>query len=593
MEPVESGPEFRVNQDFAAGNSPRVAVDAEGRITFVWHGGGCGADVCGRRFERDGTPLGDEFEVSQSTFADYSPGGHDESLALDANAAGRFVVAWVGVDDYTYPRCHDGCVQLRRFDENGVALGGTFQVGPGPDRYATSPEVALFDSGDHVVAWVGGAPDSDPVSAVDVIAQRFAADGTPLGSRFRANSFHEEYQGDYGYASMESNGEGEFVVVWEGEGPGGEGVYGRRFRPDGRGDGRDFTVAPDGLGFGGPFYFSPEVAVAESGDFIVAWEQTNQYVIRARTFGRNRKPSGPVLRVSGHDGIEPGPDGGGEHPSVASDREGNFVVVWRGFDSEVGADRWGAFGRAFDALGNPRGSAFRANTATAGDQGYGGTDVALDDEGQFVVVWLSEIDRKIDILAQRFELPPVSEVRLAGRRLEITNRVPSSPKGNRVAWRAKAGNVLAGERGSALDPRCNGDSPGTVKAMLRFFSLDSGADTGPLELPCQNWRATGPAGDRDRQGYRYADRRLEDGLCKTVVLRHRKELRAICAGRVGGPDVAYDLTAGVGEGTVHATLEVGGLVYCSALEGNRADGSDGRRFLGRNAEAPDACPGQP
>jgi hypothetical protein len=71
-------------------------------------------------------------------------------------------------------------------------------------------------------------------------------------------------------------------------------------------------------------------------------------------------------------------------PLVASDAAGNFVVVWASYGQDGSGD--GVFGQRFDASGTPRGSEFRVNTYTAGDQ-RSHRPIAVDAAGNFVVVW--------------------------------------------------------------------------------------------------------------------------------------------------------------------------------------------------------------
>ena len=70
-------------------------------------------------------------------------------------------------------------------------------------------------------------------------------------------------------------------------------------------------------------------------------------------------------------------------PSVSSDAEGNFVVVWsrrEGNDAEV-------FARRFASGGEALGGEFRVNSYTAFVQGS--PSVSSDADGDFVVVWTS------------------------------------------------------------------------------------------------------------------------------------------------------------------------------------------------------------
>jgi predicted Zn-dependent protease len=71
--------------------------------------------------------------------------------------------------------------------------------------------------------------------------------------------------------------------------------------------------------------------------------------------------------------------------AVAMDANGNYVVVW----SSCGQDGsgWGVYAQRYDYQGNRIGGEFRVNTTTAGDQSTAA--VAMDNAGNFVVVWLS------------------------------------------------------------------------------------------------------------------------------------------------------------------------------------------------------------
>jgi hypothetical protein len=74
-------------------------------------------------------------------------------------------------------------------------------------------------------------------------------------------------------------------------------------------------------------------------------------------------------------------------PAVAMDSDGDLVVVWNSFGQD-GSD-WGVFAQRYDKSGVPQGGEFQVNTYTPGSQGsfnYG-PGVAMDAGGDFVVVW--------------------------------------------------------------------------------------------------------------------------------------------------------------------------------------------------------------
>ena len=73
----------------------------------------------------------------------------------------------------------------------------------------------------------------------------------------------------------------------------------------------------------------------------------------------------------------------GYNAGVATDGSGNFVIVWQGTD----ASSWGVYGRKFNSAGTELVPEFQVNTYETDDQVS--PDVAMNDAGEFVVVWES------------------------------------------------------------------------------------------------------------------------------------------------------------------------------------------------------------
>ncbi|MBD1912033.1 MULTISPECIES: cadherin domain-containing protein [unclassified Leptolyngbya] len=110
--------------------------------------------------------------------------------------------------------------------------------------------------------------------------------------------------------------------------------------------------------------------------------------------------------------------------AIASDRSGNYVVAWTSNGQDGDAN--GIYVRLFDSAGNPLPDApgeIRVNTTTANDQRL--ASVAMDDNGDFVVVWRSFQDdnntaiagpESYGIYAQRFSrtgVPLGTEIQVA------------------------------------------------------------------------------------------------------------------------------------------------------------------------------------
>src|SRR6185503_10670365 len=123
------------------------------------------------------------------------------------------------------------------------------------------------------------------------------------------------------------------------------------------------------------FQRDASVAVDANGGFVIVWESFLQdgasYGVFGQRFNASGVAQGGEFRVNSYTTDKQ------QDAAVASDANGNFVVVWRSDtqDGNIG----GVFGRRFDAAGAPLGGEFRVNTYTSGFQGDPG--VAADGNG--------------------------------------------------------------------------------------------------------------------------------------------------------------------------------------------------------------------
>ncbi len=88
------------------------------------------------------------------------------------------------------------------------------------------------------------------------------------------------------------------------------------------------------------------------------------------------------------------------HPAVAMNDAGDFVVVWR---SHVADGRGGGvFARRFDPDGTALGDEFKANLSDV-DVDNWSPAVAIAPGGDFVVVWVADREGDCDVVARRFD----------------------------------------------------------------------------------------------------------------------------------------------------------------------------------------------
>ena len=311
---------------------------------------------------RSQAPAGSEFRVNTSTEGEeLSP-----SVATDEN--GNFVVVWTG---------RYGLFG-QRFSAAGAPLGGEFQLNPFETTASNLPAVASDKNGNFVVVWQNLGLEG---SSYGVFGQRFDAVGNPLGGEFHVNTYTTGIQA---LPQVASDPNGNFVVVWNSYGQDGShyGVFGRRYNAAGQPQGGEFAVNQTTIG---PEVF-PSVAKAANGDFVVVWANLGTGLNPERgIFGRQFDVSGAPVGAEFH--INEDTVSAVREPRVASDPAGNFVVVWSGPDGGGGPYDLGVFGRRFDASAAPQGGEFRVNTYTTDHQEQ--AVVASDEDGNFVVVWNS------------------------------------------------------------------------------------------------------------------------------------------------------------------------------------------------------------
>ncbi len=353
---VPVGPEFRVNEtDTRSGWLVDIATSPERGFVVVFgdreRHGARETYIRGRRFGPRGEPLGSSFRIDSRRPADLR-GSCCPAVATDAS--GAFAVAW-SWDDHQ--------VLFRRFDADGGRLGGERDVNPEVKESAVFADAAMWPDGRFVVVWDGGGRlskarvfDATGHQLTDVIsidsdhgganfsprvARRadggfvsawfnfeygvaarnigriYQSDGKPRGSAFVIDSTISGYLSSPSIAGAADDG---FVVSWtrreSADDPGG--IYARRFDARGRPNGPVLTVGTRTEGIVG----LTDVGLLPDGGFVVVWGEHNVLnpEIRGREFGPDGSARSEVFQVSA--------TGGSDYPAVATDADGDFVVVW-------------------------------------------------------------------------------------------------------------------------------------------------------------------------------------------------------------------------------------------------------------------------
>ena len=305
-------------------------------------------------------------------------------------------------------------------------VGPEFQVNTYTPYAQSSPSVASDPSGNFVVVWNSEMQDGD---GWGVFGQRYDSGGIRRGGEFQVNRFTAKAQSN---PSVASDPAGNFVVVWESNSNYEEGrsfgLFGQRYDSAGHRLGSEFRVDTNTQAY--PEL--PDVASDASGNFVVVWQtKYGAENIFGQRYDSDGNRQGSEFQVNTYTTSRQ------DHPSVASDASGDFVVVWEGGGSQDG-DSWGVFGQRYDSSGNAIGGEFQVNTYTTNSQAR--PSVSSDASGNFVVVWESYGSQDGDIwgiFAQRYDIDgnPLGgefQVNTYTSASQIGPEVASGPDGNLV-----------------------------------------------------------------------------------------------------------------------------------------------------------------
>lgn len=300
-----------------------VAMTPDGDFVITWTNTRNGnADIYARRFAANGQPLGDAFLVNTITTNDQKW----SDVAMDAE--GRFVVVWASLAQEAGSTVPSWGIFARRYDENGQAVGAEFQVNTTVVGDQTLPSVSMDYRGNFAVAWqtVVGALDTDIAVAM------YSWSGAVILPETIVN---------VGRAGQQTNpdivlapGGSVFAVTWTGLDTQGTGVFAQVYAPDPttgawvglpadilvnttiQGDQRFSSIAMDGVG-----------------NFVVAWsgygtQRDEEDLAESGVFYQRFDRAGN--RLGGERRVNQVVAGRQWIPSVASDADGNFIVVYTG-----------------------------------------------------------------------------------------------------------------------------------------------------------------------------------------------------------------------------------------------------------------------
>jgi len=175
------------------------------------------------------------------------------------------------------------------------------------------------------------------------------------------------------------------------------------------------------------------VAMDTEGNFAIVWMQDkSSNSIIARLYNADGTAKTELFEVSTirFSSIT--------RPSIAMDKAGHFVVAWDGDPNLASLDDIHA--RIFEPNGTAIGEQFTVNTTIEGPQQN--PQAAINDRGQFIIVWDSKIDPNVnerDIFAQRYD----SSSRPLGDEFQVNTYMVDDQKRPTVAMGQNRNFVMA------------------------------------------------------------------------------------------------------------------------------------------------------
>ena len=366
--------DMKVNDDTVGSNdqkSPEVGIDSSGNFVVVWEDSRNENSDIYAQFYIYGWQ-GDNFKINDDTGS-----SHQYGPDIDVDDSGNFVVVWHD------ERNEQDDIYAQRYDSYPIELGNNFKVNDGSEGNSQRPRITMDSNGDFVVVWHDRRNGN-----YDIYTQCYDANGNEQGNNFIVND--DDGSSTQYNSAIAAEGNGDFVVVWVDNRKGNQDIFAQRYNASGLTLGDNFRVNDD---TGSSFEYYPVIAVDDIGNFVVAWDDCRNGLqdIYAQCFDSNGNLQNNNFKVN--DNAE---NSSQTHPSIAMKSNGDYVVVWmdlRSGDYDIYAQR-------FDSNGSPHDSNFKVNQDFGNAHMY--PAISMDNNGNFVVVWEIPSSVNSSIYAQRY-----------------------------------------------------------------------------------------------------------------------------------------------------------------------------------------------
>lgn len=337
---------------------------------------------------------------------------------------GRFAITWAAydVDGYT------SMVMAQCFDAGGNNTTAPFIVASIANKTSYTPDITMADDGAFIIVWKG--PDANYSDGIQ--ARCYNADGTPNtsingGNQFRVDSLSPYTAGTFSAPAVSmSKTTKSFIVAWSHYSTSlySTNIFCQRFNASAvkvptitepATSPADFASYSTTLvNTTAQYYagvFTPDVAMADDGKFIIVWHDQNHYdsgrtTVYAQRYTAAGERIGSQFRINQTSTLVDMAGNGtlGTNPRIAIMPDGSFVVVWwvwsgAGFVDSNGSNPPVSFMTRFNSSGTRISELNLHDDFTPYHYHYRSLpDVAFDRDGNIVVVYqaYNESDDPLD-----------------------------------------------------------------------------------------------------------------------------------------------------------------------------------------------------
>ncbi|MBU1626428.1 hypothetical protein KKB18_03590, partial [bacterium] len=331
------GVEFQVNTTTEGDQfDPSIAMNSLGNFVIAWVGNDEDQEgIFARRYNNEGFPLGDEFQVNVHTDAEQ----YDPSVAMDSTG-NFFAVAWTSSNQDTENSLG---IYAKLYSTDGNLIKDEFLVNTYTSSNQQYTYAALDSNGNFIITWGSFGQDGD---GYGVYAKIYDNTGSVKKDEFQVNTYTDSYQL---IPSVAMGTNGNFVVTWSSYNQDGDGygVYANIFDENGEETADEFQVNKY---IDSTQYYS-YVALDNDGNFVITWQSYGQdgysYGVFAQGYDSTGTPLGREFQINSY---SRGYQGRAE---ISMTGDGKYVIVYRSFNQVSTDSDYDIYARLFDIQDTP------------------------------------------------------------------------------------------------------------------------------------------------------------------------------------------------------------------------------------------------